>query len=259
MSPKSYIVALSLAGSAAVAGYLIFADDKDAPAPAAEVKSHPRLLRSATPAEAAPLAAEAADAAAETAASSARSRASRVPYPGAKVRSGEPLPLETRAAKVEQQANRELDRLITLLNLSEDQQDKVFQTLAKHSRHWSPEMQFGSMGAGIAGKRSPAAPGLLIPGTDAPAITEPVEKNPAAEPTPSTEPAETSDPLEEIMALLDPEQQSALVKDEMDRSAWWAEILPQILPPDDIPGLDGTPPSPGAGETRDYEGSDTLE
>lgn len=257
MSPKSYIVALSLAVSAAVAGYLIFADGNEAPA--TEVKSHARSLRSATPTDAASLAAGAAGAGAETAPPHTWSGASRIPYPGAKVRPGKPLPLETRAAKVEQQANRELDRLITLLNLNEDQQDKVFQTLAKHSRHWSPEMQFGGIGAGIAGKRSPAAPGLLIPGTDAPAITEPVEKSPAAETTPSTDPAKTADPLEEIMALLDPEQQSALLKDEMDRSAWWAEILPQILPADDIPGLDGTTPSPGAGEIREYEGSETLE
>jgi hypothetical protein len=259
MSPKSYIMALSLAASATVGGYLIFADGDEAPGPASETKSHARSLRSVKPADAAPLEAGAADAAPETAATPARSRASRVPYPGAKVRSGGPLPLETRAAKVEQQANRELDRLITLLNLSEDQQDKVFQTLAKHSRHWSPEMQFAGSGAGIAGKRSSATPGLVIPGTGAPPITEPVEKSPAADTTPSTEPVEAADPLEEIMALLDPEQQSALVKDEMDRSAWWAEILPQILPPDDIPGLDGTKPSPGAGETREYEGSDTLE
>jgi hypothetical protein len=64
--------------------------------------------------------------------------------------------------------------------------------------------------------------------------------------------------MSEIMALLDPGQQDALLKEEMDRAAWWAEILPQITPPDDIPALDGsTPPAPG--DSKAYEGSDVLE
>jgi hypothetical protein len=192
MSPKSYIIALSLAGSAAVAGYLIFADGHNAPTPAAEVKSHARTLRSNQPAEAVPLANGAADAPAESADLPTKSRASRVPSSASSARAGQNLPLETRAAKVEQQANRELDRLITLLDLSEGQQDKVFQTLAKHSRHWSPEMQFSGLGAGISGKRSASAPALLIPGTNAPAITEPVDKSPAPETAPSRDTAEST-------------------------------------------------------------------
>ncbi len=176
----------------------------------------------------------------------------RLPLPVAAARPDTPLPLEARAAKVEQEANRELQRLVRLLNLTEEQQDKVFQTLARHSRHWSPEMLIPA-DAAAAGKRTEKVPGLYLPGTDSPAKTQPVEDAPAADPVP----AKTTDPLEEIMSILDPEQQTALVKDEMDRAAWWAEILPQILPADEIPALDGT--TPGAGEVREYEGSEVLE
>ena len=61
------------------------------------------------------------------------------------------------------------------------------------------------------------------------------------------------------MALLDPEQQDTLVQAEMERAAWWAEILEQITPPDEVPPVSPPIPSPGTGAVKIYEGSDVLE
>jgi len=253
MSRKAYIIALSFAGAAASAGFLMMPPrGEPATAPAADARA--RAARSSWPQTAPPNLKSGPAAAEEAALSGTNSAHFAVADSAPLSRAAKPpLPLEERAAKVEQEANRELNRLVTLLNLSDEQQDRVFQTLAKHSRHWSPEMQFGDTGAAAAGKRSPLTPALTLPGGDGPAKTAPVETTPVKDTAPAT------DPLEEIMSILDPEQQTALLKDEMDRAAWWAEILPQLLPPDEIPGLDGNPPSPGAGEVREYEGSDVLE
>lgn len=132
-----------------------------------------------------------------------------------------------RAEKVEQEANHDLKRLVGLLNLDEQQQDRVFETLARHSSSWVPGMQVG----GVAS----------TPGNQ---TTPPVSGDTAAAST-------ATDPMEEIMALLSPEQQDALLQEEMDRTAWWAEILPQITPPDEVPSLDGG--------SQAYEGSTTLD
>jgi hypothetical protein len=186
--------------------------------------------------------------------------------------------LTARAARVEQEANHDLRRLVKLLDLSEDQQDKVFQTLAQHSPLWTQGMQIapaaGPGSATTTGKRSEpltTAPGIYT----APVvgeIPEPVKTGPPpiagevpapvkAPAVPGEDiPATTPDPMDEIMAYLNPDQQDTLIQEEMDRIAWWAEILPQLLPPDDVPAIDGgTPAVPAPGQTETYEGADVLE
>ncbi|HWB04484.1 MAG TPA: hypothetical protein VG796_15760 [Verrucomicrobiales bacterium] len=165
--------------------------------------------------------------------------------------------LELRAARVEQEANHDLRRLVQLLDLTEEQQDRVFQKLAERSPSWTPALQVASAdGAVLSGKRgeSYSAPPQtgIAPGTYG------NNKKPATvpDPVPVSDPTATTDPYAEILELLDPGQQDALLKAEMDRIAWWAEILPQITPPDDLPALDGTPVP---GQTKEYEGADVLE
>jgi len=181
----------------------------------------------------------------------------------------EPVTPEARAARVEQEANHELRRLVTLLNLDETQQDQVFQTLARNSPYWTAEMQVGSTVASTTGKRSSlneGVSGVVIPGAE----TTVPGKSTATAPSPSlsTPPvtavapvpgaadnAKINDPMTAIMSLLTPEQQAVLIESETDKTAWWAEVLPDLLPPDDVPAIDGT--TPGNQET--YEGEQTLQ
>jgi hypothetical protein len=65
---------------------------------------------------------------------------------------------------------------------------------------------------------------------------------------------------EEVMAVLDADQQQALIDEEMNRRAWWEEILPQLLPPE-LPTAAAASPIddpaaslPGGGDTKAYQG-----
>ncbi len=168
--------------------------------------------------------------------------------------------LENRAAQVEQEANHDLRRLVKLLDLTEEQQDRVFQKLAERSPAWSPAMRAASTDGTplTVGGSNQASPELNAAAGGA------YTKKPAESSTmPTTAAAAATeavvDPMAEILALLDPVQQDALLKEESDRAAWWAEILPQITPPDEVvPALDGST-VPAAGDTEAYEGADVLE
>jgi hypothetical protein len=278
MCARSYLISLSLAGATAAFGCWLYMGNEDpakAPAaiPAAVSKvSRPlekSLALTSSPARKSP-------------ASPVTSREippARSSPPAANTPVVPPIEAmtpETRAARVEQEANHELRRLVTLLDLDENQQDQVFQKLARNSRYWTPEMQVASPAAGVAGTRAvipEVAPAPFISGTELPVpdkISAPVESAapaPVNSPAPAVdsitaavpEPGATdnsriSDTMSEIMSDLTPEQQLALLESEMDRVAWWAEVLPQILPPE-VPAVDGTPPA----EPPLYEGSDTLE
>jgi hypothetical protein len=69
----------------------------------------------------------------------------------------------------------------------------------------------------------------------------------------------------DLTAYLTADQQQSLVEEEMDRQAWWAEVLPQILAPtipdgddfvDSYPGIDvSTDPAP---ETKEFDGGGML-
>jgi hypothetical protein len=167
-----------------------------------------------------------------------------------------PLTMEDRVAKVEVEANHELRRLNAVLSLNERQQDRVFEAVAKHSRHWSSAMQLSitpetSAVSGGSGA-SPILAGPLL------SASEPASqaRKTSAQPEPeklSTAVPPAADALSEIMAVLDPAQQNALLRDEMDRLAWWSEIVPQLLPDD------AGPASGASGQEQGYEGSDVLQ
>ena len=131
-----------------------------------------------------------------------------------------------RAAKVETEANHELSRMTQLLDLDSTQQDQLFATLARRSSSWLPGMQPSrdSLGGGEA----------AVAG-------------------------DVSSEADDVMAYLNPDQQQTLIEDEMDRQAWWEEVLPQLLPPQ---LQDGTTTSDGtadpAPDTKPFEGGEML-
>lgn len=136
-----------------------------------------------------------------------------------------------RAAKVETEANHELNRLTGLLDLNPNQQARIFEMVAKNSPSWVPGMTVHHE-TGVSNSN-----------------------------TPTTTP--TSSEANDIMAYLNADQQQTLVQEEMDRQAWWEEILPQLLPPSldhssDIATQPAeTTPQP-APDTKVYDGSDVL-
>jgi hypothetical protein len=136
-----------------------------------------------------------------------------------------------RAAKVEMEANHELARLSGLLDLDPVQQDKVFSNIARQSRYWSPGMQtVGGATETPAGSSQP----------------------------------ENAD----LTAYLNADQQQTLVEAEMDRQEWWAEVLPQLLPPSISDGSSVASPdvrsaasavdTNPAPETKVFDGGDVL-
>jgi hypothetical protein len=158
--------------------------------------------------------------------------------------------LKARAARVEQDANHELRRLVTLLDLSPEQQDQIFQTLASRSPHWVPGMAITTPENAAPGSilNSQTSPGSAQPPADAASQPAPAPATPATTPSP-----EESDPLAAILPYLTPEQQEALITDEMDRAAWWEEMIPVLLPDEAIPPVTATP------DTKEFSGPDTLD
>ena len=109
--------------------------------------------------------------------------------------------------------------------------------------------------AATAGKHSDfsATPSLIIPGAETSTPGQKTETQ-TADLIAGTDSPASSDPMSEIMALLTPEQQAQLAEDEMNRTAWWEEMLPQILPSEQVPAINsGTP------EVKQYEGAEVLE
>lgn len=128
-----------------------------------------------------------------------------------------------KAAKVELEANRELCRLQDVLDLSPDQQQRIFGLLARQSEHWAPGMTAGKGAATVADAGLP---------TDG-----------------------------QLLAELDPTQQEALANEELDRQAWWEEILPQLIAPSlsqNDPNGGSDLPATSTPEVKEFDGSDTL-
>jgi hypothetical protein len=176
------------------------------------------------------------------------------------------------AAKVETEANHELNRLVTLLDLDAVQQDKVFSAVAQQSRYWLPGMQAGgsyrttdsapstgnlastdAAGQGrLAGsnKRGASNGTLAVPQANPPAgsLVSPVESSPVGAP--------------DLTAYLNADQQQSIIEDEMDRQAWWAEVLPQLLPPTIADGVQVDAALTGeadpAPETKEFDGGEML-
>ena len=244
MSARNLIIALSLTASAAGVAAWVFIGPAERPV--AQTAPKPvKVVKSARPAIDRPLATAENAQPAQPQSAGVKPAESAIPAVQTPLTTEE---LAQRAARVEQEANHDLRRLVKLLDLDEQQQDQVFQTLAQHSPSWTPGLQFegSTAAAGMAGSRSLA----LAPDTGLFAVpTDQTGKSTSGEVTAST------DPMDEIMALLSPEQQDTLLQEEMDRTAWWAEVIQQITPPDDVPAIDGSAPV----EPPVYEGSTTLE
>lgn len=153
------------------------------------------------------------------------------------------------AEKIERQANRELARLRETLELTPNQQQRIFDVLARNSPSWMPGMLTGgSHGVGLIGD-------VAQPST--------VSGETASESIASTDGGEllAASLVEEIMPILDEEQQQAMIDDEIDRRAWWEEILPQLLPPEFPVAAGADDPAaslPGNGDTKAYQGPTEL-
>lgn len=162
--------------------------------------------------------------------------------------------LVARAARIEQETNHDLRRLVSLLNLSDSQQDQIFNALASRSPHWVPGMATaGTVSSPITGSSDPTTP--TAPPTASGTTPSPTTADSATTPAPAE-----FDALSSILPFLTPEQQEALLADEMDKSAWWEEIIPQLLPDESLPDISGdTPTTPDAPETKEFSGPDTLD
>ncbi|MES2708168.1 MAG: hypothetical protein V4726_16360 [Verrucomicrobiota bacterium] len=182
----------------------------------------------------------------KTGSASANSRRRENPAPPAAAPISEEE-LQWRAARVEQEANHDLRRLVTLLDLDEEQQDRIFQTLARRSAEWHPLLQPAIIGpGGVVDTGKPptdssagaAQPGEASPLPDSsppppsPASPEPPVLADGGDPFP---PLET--PLTDVLAPdLTAAQQEELAEDELDRQEWWESIIPRLLPGEDDTG-----------------------
>lgn len=119
------------------------------------------------------------------------------PAPGSSSRAA----LEIRAQLVERDADRELARLIPLLDLTPEQQQRVFQALARTSPNF--------------------VPGMLVDGS-------------------TLQPA-TGNPQQTLLTELSDDQIAAYLEDSNERSAWWSEYISGIAAQLDsgTPALDG--------------------
>jgi hypothetical protein len=114
--------------------------------------------------------------------------------------------LERRAAQVEREANRELERLIPILGLSETQQQRIFAVLVRHSVGFDPEMRVETASETIL-------------------------------PEDGNYFGATKD--EELYASLDADQQVVMEELYEDQTAWWQDVVEQLVPDSEIPGLGG--------------------
>jgi hypothetical protein len=141
---------------------------------------------------------------------------------GGPVHGGQALTSEAQwmahAAKVEIEANHELDRLAALLDLEPKQQTQLFGLLARQSAHWLPGMQTGGE------SNSKSTVGTTEAG--------------------------------DLMAYLNSDQQQTLVQDEMDRQAWWEEVLPQLLPPQFQEGTTSPAVTESAPDSKAFDDGD---
>ena len=111
--------------------------------------------------------------------------------------------LEQMAQRAERRANRELDRLVETLDLTEGQQEVVFEILARSSDHFVPGM-----------------------------ITE-SDFGEAVEPL-----LESTDSVEEaIEVVLDEDQASEYIEELEEKRAWWWATLRDFIPEEELPDV----------------------
>ncbi len=175
--------------------------------------------------------------------------------------------LQRRAAIVEQAANHDLKHLVGLLDLTESQQDRIFDKLAQRTPEWHPAMQATPIaiipGDTPSGKNSPTE--------QAPADSKAKQDPPSSSTTPSSNTAENAKPpadqplLDAIAEDLTSTQQQELADAELDRQEWWEEIIPQLMPDDTLTGTTsssgtaaGAPLPPEDGPSGTKSGEDAL-
>ena len=113
--------------------------------------------------------------------------------------------LENRAQLVEQEADHELARLIPLLDLTADQQDRVFKALAANSPSFVPGMRVDGT--------------LLTP-------TPAVASNTTGTGTPIG--GATSNSQQAVLAQLTDAQVAAYLQDANETTAWWSEYIDHV-------------------------------
>ena len=131
--------------------------------------------------------------------------------------------LQRRVQQVEEEANFDLQQLVTLLDLDENQQDRIFNSLVRHAPGWHPAMRAVGLADPINGRQQ--SPETLTPA--------PVKEAGSPESAPSTR----TNVLDAIVAELTPDQQVELASAELDRQEWWEEIIPRLLPGSAIPSI----------------------
>ena len=113
--------------------------------------------------------------------------------------------LEWRAAKVEQEANHEMERLVPLLQLTDAEQDRVFSALVRRSAYYDPSM--GSTGGTIVPTGTAAGTSPTTPSPSSSPSTG-SSSSPAASPVASTTPARAAAPVPstpaQTVAVTDP-------------------------------------------------------
>lgn len=201
--------------------------------------------------------------------------------------------LQSRAAQVEQEANHDLKRLVKLLDLDEQQQDRIFQTLASRSADWHPLMRtttlspefpsVGGNGSDTGNSITANQPGVSGGGpgngnttveSPAASVSDPsfssgktgnsttgtnadhstsADSGNLAVNGPQTQP-----PLVDVLAPeLTKEQQAQLAEEEMDREEWWESIIPRLLPDEDQLESDTDTGSDGVYAVPPETGSDS--
>jgi len=179
--------------------------------------------------------------------------------------------LQRRAAIVEQAANHDLKHLVGLLDLTESQQDRIFDKLAQRTPEWHPSMQAAPIaiipGDTTSGKTTAQAPSDSKAKQDAPS-----GNTTSAGSTAENTKASADQPLLDAIAEdLTPTQQQELADAELDRQEWWEEIIPQLIPDDTLPGTAsssasgssgaaaaGAPLPPDDGPSNTKSGEDAL-
>jgi hypothetical protein len=182
--------------------------------------------------------------------------------------------LERRAAKVEQETNHELARLVTLLELSDEQQNQVFAALAEKSPDYHPAMKLATnelrplplpsnftTPENTNHTAAAASPSALsygeISATFTPVLVGPKVPSPPTPnttvaittPTPSSGNPAVGNIHNSIPDWLNPPltgpQQDLLAEEEADRIAWWAELTANLAADLPTPAIDAgsTPPA----------------
>jgi Spy/CpxP family protein refolding chaperone len=145
--------------------------------------------------------------------------------------------LEARAQKVEGETNRELRRLVPLLNLTEDQQDRIFSALAQQSPSFLPGMIIQDASGGDSGAFSNAA--KTRPSSNSGSQGQNPSSASTAAPVASAPAAKL--PEEIIHSVLTPEQQEVYADSVADQQAWWNEVLGKLAGQIESPGANPDP------------------